>query len=108
MADLLGSTRGTCNASPEVARKFQAGDLQGVGGSPEMGRGPDLQSEVLHAKGPEAQWRGGRDYQEARLKLLPAEDRAHLHRTVPALDQGSPHYRVLVVSVPLPNERPPF
>jgi len=83
MAELAGSTRGVFYTSPEVARKPQAGDLrEEVGGSPAMGRGADLQSEIPHAKEPEARWRGGREYQEARLKALPTEVRARPHRTV--------------------------
>jgi len=40
-----------------------------------MGGRPGFQNEVPHAKEPEARWRGGRHQQEARLKVLPAEDR---------------------------------
>ena len=60
-----------------------------------MGRGSNLQDEVPHANKPEARWRGGQQYQEARLEVLPAEDEARLHWT-------------LVVSMPHANERPPL
>jgi len=73
-----------------------------------MGWRPHLQGEVPHAKEPEARWRGGRQYQEACLEVLPAEDRARPHRRVPALGQGAPHCPVLVVPPPLANERPPL
>jgi len=72
-----------------------------------MGRKPHLQDGVPHDREPKARWRRGRQHQETCLKVLPAEDRAGPHRTVPALSEGSPHCPVLVVSVPHANERPP-
>ena len=50
-----------------------------------MGWRSDLEDEVPHAEEPETRWRGGWQHQEARLEVLPAEDRTRLHRTIPAL-----------------------
>jgi len=57
---------------------------------------------------PQARQHGCRKHQAARLKVLPADDRARPHRTAPALGRGPPHLPVLVVSVPLANEIPPL
>jgi len=73
-----------------------------------MGRRPHIQDEVPHASEPKARWRRSRQHQVTCLEVLPAEDRERPHRTVPALGEGSPHYPVLVVPVPLARERPPL
>ena len=85
-----------------------------------MGRRPHLQGEVPHAGKPKARWRRGQQHQEACLKVLPAKDRTRPHRTVPALGERggaagagrsgatSARCQMLVVQVPLANERPPF
>ena len=73
-----------------------------------MGRRPHLQGEVPHAGKPKARWRRGQQHQEACLKVLPAKDRTRPHRTVPALGESSARCQMLVVQVPLANERPPF
>jgi len=51
---------------------------------------------------------GGRQHQEARLEVLPAEDRTRAHGTIPSVGQSAPRCLVLVVQVPLANERPPL
>jgi len=73
-----------------------------------MGRRAHLQVEVLHAKATETGRSGGRQHQGYRLKVLPAEGGARPHRAVPAQRNGSPHRPVLVVPVPVANERAPF
>jgi hypothetical protein len=69
-----------------------------------MGRKPNLQNKVLPAEEPEAQRRGGRQLQEARLEVLPAQDRALPDRTLPQLDDA-PAYPVMLV-VPVPDTDP--
>jgi len=72
-----------------------------------MGRRPHLQDEVPHARETKARWHRGRQHQETCLEVLPAEDRTRPHWTVPALGQSSAQCPVLVVQVPLANERSP-
>jgi len=85
------------------------GDLgEEVGRGMTVGLGSGLKDEVLHAEEPKSQWRGGREYQKAHLEVLPAEARTYPHRTIPALGKGLPRCPVLVVQVPLANERPPL
>jgi len=50
-----------------------------------VGRRSDLEDEVPHAEEPETRWLGCRQRQEARLEVLPAEDRTRPHRTILAL-----------------------
>jgi len=96
--------RGT---SPTIPRQPQAGDLgEEVGGGTSVGWGSGLKDEVPHAEEPKTRWRDGRQYQKARLEVLPAEDRTPPHMTIPALGEGPPRCPVLVVQVPLANERP--
>jgi len=53
----------------------QAEDLgEEVGRGMSVGWGSGLKDEVLHAEEPKTRWRGGRQYQKARLEVLPAED----------------------------------
>jgi len=78
-----------------------------VGISMELGWRPGLQEDVQDARKRQARQRGHRKHQEARLKVLPGEDMARPHRTVPALDKGAPFRQVLVVPVPCANERLP-
>jgi len=73
-----------------------------------MGWGPDLRDEIQNAEKPQAGWHGRRRYQEARLKELPAESGSLPHRTVLALGESLPCGPVLVVPVPIANERPPI
>jgi len=49
-----------------------------------------------------------RQYQKARLEVLPVENRTRPHRKIPALGEDPPRCPVLVVQVPLANERPPL
>jgi len=96
-------------AAPAIPSQPEARNLgEEVGGGLAMGRRPHLQDEVPHVSEPKARWRRGRQHQETCLEVLPAEDRARPHRTVPALGDGSRHCPVLVVAVPLANERPPL
>jgi len=86
MAKLLRPDGGAGGTSPTFPRQPQAGDLgEEVGGGTSVGWGPDLEDEVPHAEEPKTRWRGGRQHQEARLEILPAEDRTRPHRTIPAL-----------------------
>jgi len=68
---LLGPAGGALDAASQIAREHQAGDRQ-----EEVGGRPDLQEEVQDAGKPEAGRHGGWEHQEARLKVLPAEDGA--------------------------------
>jgi len=60
-----------------------------VGRGTTVGGRADLQEEVQDAEKPEAGRHGCWQQQEASLKVLPAEDGALSHGTVPPLGQGS-------------------
>ena len=55
-----------------------------------MGRKPDFQSEVQDAGQAETGRSGRRQSQEARLEVLPAEDRSLPYRAIPELDKSRP------------------
>jgi len=69
--------------------------------------GSNLEEEVPHAGQPKAQRRGGEQHQEARISVLPAEDRALPDQPVPELDEAPTHPTVLVVPVPNTDPGPP-
>jgi len=64
-----------------------------------MGWRPELQKEVYDANKPEARQHGCRQFQEARLKVLPAEDGSLPLWEVPAVDKESVCRKMLVVPV---------
>ena len=74
----------------------------------EVGWGPDLQGEISNAGKPEAERHGCWKHQEARLSVLPAEDRALSVQAVPQLDEEPVHPAVLVVPVPESNPGAPL
>jgi len=73
-----------------------------------MGWRPDLQVEIQNAETPHAGRHGCWEYQVAHFKVLPDESGVQQYRAVPSLGQSSPSCPVLVVPVPLANERPPL
>ena len=74
---LLRPGGGSCDAFPTISCQPQMGDLrEEVGGSAPAGWGPDLQGEIPNAEKPKAGWRGGWEYQEACLAVLPDQDGA--------------------------------
>jgi len=87
-------------SAPKVSRPPQAGDhREEVGGSPTVGWWPDHQSQAQDAAPPAARQDGGWKFQEARLEVLPAEDRSLPHRAIPELDEEPAHRSMLVVPV---------
>jgi len=65
-----------------------------------MGWGPDLQKEIQGAKQAAAGRRGCWQLREARLEVLPADDRSLPHGATPSLDEERAHHSVPVVPVP--------
>jgi hypothetical protein len=77
-------------------------------GSLPVGAEPDHQSEVQDAGPAETGWGGCRHFQEARLEVLPAEDRSLPYRAIPGLGEEAPHPSVLVVRERNTDARPPL
>jgi len=73
-----------------------------------VGGRPDLQEEIHDAGESETGRHGCWKHQEACLEVLPAEDGALPHRTVPALGESTPNSPVLVVPLPHADEGPPL
>jgi len=85
MAELLGSGRGTRNASPKISCTPQVGDLrEELGGGTAVGGRPEFQEEIQDAGEPEAGWHDG---------TLP-------YRAGPTLDEEPAYRSVLVVPIP--------
>jgi len=97
------------NAPPTIPRQPQARDLgEEVGGGSTVSGGENLQEEVPHAGEPEARRYGGRQHQEDCFAVLPTQDGALQDWAVPQLDEEPAHPAMLVVPMPLTDERPPL
>jgi hypothetical protein len=70
---------------------------------PDKGWRPDHQKQLQDAEPTAAGQDGVWEFQEARLEVLPAEDRALPHRAIAELDEEAAHRPVLVVPVPDAN-----
>jgi len=94
--------------SQDLSRISSEQSLRRNGGKPDGGREtgrPERSTKCRKATSQTARLLG---VPKGSPQVLPAEDIARPHRTVPALGQGSPHCTVLVVLGPLANERPPL
>jgi len=109
MAELLRSDGSAGDTPPTIARQPQAGDLgEEVGGGAPVGWRSDPQDEIPDVKKPEARQHGSWEHQEARLAVLPAQDRALSVRAVPQLDAEPAHPAMSVMPVPKPDSGAPL